>query len=309
MQDRPVSYVGRFAPSPSGALHLGSLTTAVASFLHARQLGGEWLVRIDDIDPPREVAGSADRILRCLEALDLHWDRSVLYQSSRIDAYRSAMQRLLAVQLAFRCCCTRKQLRDKQQQRLRYPGTCRARAEFSGPTSVRVRVHTGEDVFEDGLQGIIRTQLENTEGDYVIFRSDGLPAYHLAAVLDDHEQGVTTVVRGVDLLESTSVHRHLQQTLGLPSPEYFHLPVLVNATGQKLSKRTGAREIDVSDPSKIAQTVLARLGIQVPASLTAAPAALLWDWAGNHWDIGALKGLNSIIETGGAFVEMRPRPD
>jgi glutamyl-Q tRNA(Asp) synthetase len=231
-----VSYVGRFAPSPTGPLHLGSLVTAVASFLHARQAGGEWLVRIEDIDPPREVAGAAAEILRTLESLGLEWDRSVLYQSSRLNAYREAAERLLATGQAFRCNCSRSVVRAATETASgRYPGTCRDKRLTGPDTAIRVRVAQPSMIrFVDGLQGAHSTRLDESTGDYVVLRRDGLPAYHLAVVLDDAAQGITTIVRGVDLLDSPAAHVHLQGVLGMSPPDYRHLPIVVNEQGQKL---------------------------------------------------------------------------
>ena len=289
-----MSYVGRFAPSPTGPLHIGSLTSAVASFLHARQSDGEWLVRIEDIDPPREAAGAADQILKALEALDLHWDRSVLYQSSRLEAYAETARELFRDGLAYRCSCSRSQLRAQGVGALRYPGTCRKRSNHTGPTALRIRVDQVENGYVDGLQGTVPSTLYDSTGDYVIVRRDGLPAYHLAVVLDDALQGVTSVVRGIDLLETTAVHRHLRTLLSLPNPQYLHLPVLVNERGQKLSKQTGAAGVDTSAPSELAAMVLDYLGAMIPAPLRGARPAELWEWAWDHWTIESLERKRTI---------------
>ena len=291
-----MSYVGRFAPSPTGPLHIGSLTTAVASFLHARQSAGVWLVRIEDIDPPREARGAADDILRTLEAHELFWDGAPIFQSARRAAYEEACSRLLSRGLAFRCSCSRSTLRaDGDGAAGPYPGTCRLGASQAGATAVRVRVAAPSVVrFVDGLQGAIETRLDQVTGDYVIWRRDGLPAYHLAVVIDDADEHVTTVVRGVDLLDSTAVHLHLQATLGLASPAYVHLPVVVNADGQKLSKQTGAAPIARSNPGATAATVLALLGMQVPAELLGAPPRELWPWAVAGWRVDELRGRRTL---------------
>lgn len=290
-----MSYVGRFAPSPTGSLHIGSLATAVASFIHARQASGVWLVRIEDIDPPREVPGAAAEILRTLEAFELFWDGSVVFQSTRQPAYEAACSRLLKDGLAFRCSCTRSSLRADNDGAIGpYPGTCREKAGHEGATAVRVRVEPGAEGFIDGIQGPIETNLSETTGDYVIWRRDGLPAYHLAVVIDDAEQQVTTIVRGVDLLDSTAVHLHLQRTLGLPTPAYLHVPVVVNAEGQKLSKQTGAQPIDRSEPEHLATTVLEMLGAQVPDELRGAPPRELWAWAAANWRIDGLRGRRDL---------------
>lgn len=289
-----MSYVGRFAPSPTGPLHLGSLATAVASYLHARQAGGEWLVRIEDIDPPREVPGAAADILRTLEAFELEWDRSVLYQSQRLANYDAVAQRLLADGRAFRCRCSRSEIRAANEgESGRYPGTCRDRHIAPGDAAVRVRVDSGRVAIDDGLQGALETDLAASLGDYVIVRRDGLPAYHLAVVLDDADQGVTTIVRGVDLLDSTAAHVHLQRVLGFATPQYFHLPVVVNAQGQKLSKQTGATAVDARDGAAAAQ-VLDLLGLSVSAELAGERPGVLWQWASQRWSIGALKGQREL---------------
>jgi len=290
-----VSYVGRFAPSPTGSLHIGSLATAVASFLHARQASGTWLVRIEDIDPPREVPGAATEILRTLEAYELFWDGPVVFQSTRRPAYDAACSRLLKAGLAFFCSCTRSELRaDNDGPIGAYPGTCREKAHPEGATAVRVRVGPGAERLADGVQGPIETNLSETTGDYVIWRRDGLPAYHLAVVVDDAEERMTTIVRGVDLLDSTAVHLHLQRTLGLPSPAYFHVPVVVNAEGQKLSKQTGALPIDRSEPGRVATTVLEMLGARIPDELRGAPPRELWPWATANWRIDGLRGRREL---------------
>ena len=289
-----MSYVGRFAPSPTGPLHLGSLAAAVASYLHARQARGEWLVRIEDIDPPREVPGAADEILRTLEAFELEWDRSVLYQSRRLATYEAVAERLLADGRAFRCRCSRSEIRAANEgESGRYPGTCRHAQIPAGDAAVRVRVDAGRVVFDDGLQGVIDTDLGATLGDYVVVRRDGLPAYHLAVVLDDAEQGVTTIVRGVDLLDSTAAHVHLQRMLGLATPRYYHLPVVVNEQGQKLSKQTGAGAVDAYDRAAAA-TVLGVLGIAVPSALVGERPRALWQWAIERWSIDAFRGQRAL---------------
>ena len=291
-----MSYVGRFAPSPTGPLHLGSLATAVASYVHARQARGEWLVRIEDIDPPREVPGAADSILRSLESLELEWDRPVLYQSSRHEAYRAAADRLLAQGRAFRCRCSRSEIRSGAEgPSARYPGTCRERSLPSQNTAIRARVEPGPVSVADHLQGTLEIDLGATSGDYVIVRRDGLPAYHLAVVLDDAEQGVTTIVRGVDLLDATAAHVHLQSALGLAEPLYYHLPVVVNAQGQKLSKQTGAEPVAADEPG-VAARVLELLGLAVPCELKAERPSVIWQWALTRWSIDSLRGRRALAQ-------------
>ena len=289
-------YVGRFAPSPTGELHLGSLTTAVASYLHARQAGGEWLVRVEDIDPPREINGAAASILNTLEAFKLHWDRSVLYQSTRLGAYEAVARDLLASGQAFLCSCSRRDVRSVSGGTQRYPGTCRNRQAHSEPTAIRVRTEAHITSFVDGLQGPSHYDVAATDGDYVVFRRDGLPAYHLAVVLDDGFQGVTDIVRGVDLLGSTAVHINLQQQLGLGTHRYWHLPVIVHADGDKLSKQTGAQGITAKTVDDYAFKALQLLGAQPPPELQPAPPAELWAWALDHWQIETLASQREVLD-------------
>ncbi|HEU4617048.1 MAG TPA: tRNA glutamyl-Q(34) synthetase GluQRS [Gammaproteobacteria bacterium] len=294
-------YVGRFAPSPTGPLHAGSLLTAVASFLHARQAAGEWLLRIEDVDPPREVAGSAAEIQRALETLKLHWDREVLFQSAHRGLYRSLARRLLAEGRAFRCSCSRSELRAEAQRSPgspAYPGTCRTRESHAGPSAIRLRVDGAEGLpVRDRLQGTIEPAWLAAQGDYVVERRDGLPAYHLAVVVDDALQGVTTIVRGTDLLESSAVHVHLQRALRLPTPAYYHVPILTDGSGVKLSKQTGAPPLDLSRPSALAACALERLGASPPRELAGADPAELWEWAIEHWRIERLAGVASVSAT------------
>jgi glutamyl-Q tRNA(Asp) synthetase len=232
-------YRGRFAPSPTGPLHFGSLVAALGSYLDAKARGGEWLVRIEDIDTPRVVPGAADDILRTLERFGMEWDGPVLYQSSRLAEYEAALEDLRTRGLVFPCDCSRKDIGD------RYPGTCR-----TGPRgrrdafSWRFRVN-GETVdFKDRRLGSQRQNVEEYVGDFVLKRADGLFAYQLAVVADDALQGITDVVRGEDLLDSTARQILLQRAFGFPQPRYLHLPVVVNELGQKLSKQTGAAALD-----------------------------------------------------------------
>lgn len=294
-----VRYVGRFAPSPTGPLHLGSLAAATASLITARQQGGSWLVRIEDIDPPREVPGAAAAILRALERFDLHWDSPVLYQSTRIEAYRAIADELLRKRLGYRCECTRSQLRmlnagDSDTDR--YPGLCREKNLADADTAIRLRAPSEPIQFVDGVQGPCVYSIEAMTGDYVIFRRDGLPAYHLAVVLDDALQGITHIVRGADLLESTPLHLHLQGTLGLPMPRYSHLPVIVNAQGQKLSKQTGAAAVAFERVERVAIDVLRYLQLEPPRELHGASPRDLWSWAEQQWDIARLAGCKAVSE-------------
>ena len=298
----PVRHVGRFAPSPTGPLHLGSLLTAAASFIAARQHGGKWLVRMEDIDPPREAPGAASAILRALERFELHWDGPVLYQSTRVEIYRAAAEGLLTEDLAYRCDCTRSKLRElttSAPESARYPGICRQKNLGAAQTAIRLRAPLEPIDFEDTVQGSCLCAIDSVTGDYVIFRRDGLPAYHLAVVIDDAWQGVTDIVRGADLLDSTPLHIHLQHTLDLPTPSYSHLPVIVNAQGQKLSKQTGAAPLALERAEQVAIDVLRYLDLEPPRELHGARPGELWNWAAQRWDISRLAGRQALGETYG----------
>lgn len=260
----PSIYRGRFAPSPTGPLHIGSLIAAVGSYLDARAHHGEWLLRMEDLDQPRTVPGAADGILRTLEALGFQWDGEVLYQSTRDEKYREALTRLQAAGQVYPCACTRREIADSATGGIDgpvYPGTCR-QGLLPGRTARAIRVKTaGAHIsFEDAIQDRISQDLEQQVGDFVIKRADGLFAYQLAVVVDDAEQGITHVVRGADLLNSTPRQIHLQQLLGYPVPRYAHLPVAVNAQGEKLSKQTFAAAISADRKVPLLNTVLQWLG-------------------------------------------------
>ena len=245
-------YVGRFAPSPTGPLHFGSLVAALASYLEAKAAGGRWLLRMEDLDRPREQPGAADAILRALDRFGLAWDGPVQYQSARRDRYRAVLEDLARRGLAYPCGCTRKELEDSvlalDGARV-YPGTCRlGLAPGKSARALRARTHRAPIAFEDRFQGRREQDVEREVGDFVLRRADGLVAYQLAVVVDDWDQGVTDVVRGADLLDSTARQIHLQRLLGAPTPRYAHVPVALNAAGEKLSKQAGARPLDLADP-------------------------------------------------------------
>lgn len=255
---------GRFAPSPSGPLHFGSLLAALASWLEARAAAGRWLVRVEDLDRPRCQAGAADEILHALQRLGLDWDGEVLYQSQRELLYREALQSL--DKWMFWCGCTRREIADSSlglaaDGALIYPGTCRDGLP-QGKARRALRLRTGDTTvrFHDRVQGFHEQTLGREVGDFVLYRADGLFAYQLAVVVDDAAQGVTDVVRGADLLDSTARQIHLQQLLGYATPRYLHIPVAVDAAGEKLSKLTGARPLDTSRPGRELRRALAFLG-------------------------------------------------
>jgi glutamyl-Q tRNA(Asp) synthetase len=279
---RPECPTGRFAPSPTGDLHFGSLIAAVASFLEARSRGGQWLVRIEDIDPPREVAGSADRIIEDLQRFGLRSDRPVVYQSARTSAYRAARDRLLADGRAFWCGCSRADLPSSGV----YPGTCRdGLPPGKSPRAVRLRVGRFPVVFEDAIQGEIIEDLSATVGDFVIWRADDLPAYQLAVVVDDAWQGVDEVVRGHDLLASTARQIEVANALGLAPPRYAHHPVATMPDGRKLGKRLRSDPLSRAARDETLRLVLEFLGQQPPAGL---PLGDLWRWALAHWRLEAV---------------------
>jgi glutamyl-Q tRNA(Asp) synthetase len=291
------NYRGRFAPSPTGPLHFGSLAAAVGSYLEARSRGGDWLVRMEDLDRPREVQGAADNILRALEALGFEWDEPVLYQSRRDFAYGEALARLKRAGAAFPCACTRKEIADSvsafaagpksagEPQESVYPGTCRnGLPPGREGRAVRARVDDAVIAFDDALQGRIEQNLAREVGDFVVRRADGLYAYQLAVVVDDAEQEISDVVRGADLLASTPRQIHLQRLLGLSTPRYMHLPVAVDDKGEKLGKQTSAAPVDAARGGQALMQALAFLGNEPPAELRGASADEVWQWALEHWD-------------------------
>jgi glutamyl-Q tRNA(Asp) synthetase len=261
------AYRGRFAPSPTGPLHLGSLVAALGSWLDARAHDGIWLVRIEDIDPPREVPGAADGIIATLAACGLHSDEPVFWQHDRNAAYEAALARLIAARSAYGCACSRKEADDAAAAAGLppgvYAGTCRAGTGGREPRSVRARVPDPPNdavSFQDRAAGSVSQQLAHQIGDFVLRRADGLWAYQLAVVVDDAAQGITDVVRGSDLLDNTPRQIWLQQALGLPTPRYLHLPVVLNAQGEKLSKQTGAAAIDAANPLRELERAWQHLG-------------------------------------------------
>ena len=255
----PPVYRGRFAPTPSGPLHLGSLVMALASWLDARRHQGEWLLRIDDIDPPREQPGAADTILRQLDAYALHWDGPVYYQSQRHQDYEQAVQQLLGNGAAFYCRLSRRELDALDQL---HPGKSVA-VDQAGDASVRLAVPAEPVCFTDRFQGRQCFRLDQSEGAFVIRRRDGLYAYQLACALDDANLGITDVVRGIDLLDSTPRQIHVLHCLGRNAPRYGHLPVVLGADGEKLSKSSGATAIHPDQVATTLQQALAHLGITV----------------------------------------------
>ncbi|WP_213947899.1 tRNA glutamyl-Q(34) synthetase GluQRS [Luteibacter sp. dw_328] len=258
-----MNYRGRFAPSPTGALHFGSLVAAVGSWLVARHHGGAWVVRIEDIDPPREVPGSAAAILTTLDAFGLSSDGPVMYQSTRGEAYEAAFARLRAEGYVFPCWCSRADL--AVHGGMHRHGQCVAAPDPDRPPAWRLRTPDDTIHWHDDLQGPLAENLLEVAGDFVVRRVEGLWAYQLACVVDDGEQGITHVVRGADLLDSTARQIYLQRLLGLATPGYLHLPLVLDADGRKLSKSAAALPVDPADPLPALRLALERLGAKAPA--------------------------------------------
>lgn len=295
----PDTYRGRFAPSPTGSLHMGSLVAAMASYLDARAHDGEWLLRMENLDPPREVPGSADEIIRSLEVLGFEWDGEISWQSERNEAYLAGLEQLLETGAAFRCGCSRKDIAThstrKGPEGPIYPGTCRNGVSGDRePRSVRLRVNTGELCFGDRLQGRFCQNIEQEVGDFVILRADGYFAYQLAVVVDDAAQGITDVVRGADLLASTPRQVLLQQLLGLPTPRYLHIPLLLDESGEKLSKQSRSTPVDVAAPVDSLWCAAQLLRLDPPTELRRKEPELFWEWAINNFNINNLKGISKL---------------
>jgi glutamyl-Q tRNA(Asp) synthetase len=283
------SYCGRFAPSPTGPLHFGSLVAAVGSYLDARSHDGEWLVRIEDLDRPRVVRGAADEILRSLQAFGMCPDRSIVYQSTRTDAYHAALHQLRRSQRVYACACTRSEIADSGMTGIQgfvYPATCREGLP-AGRAARAWRVNTQGAVvrFEDAIQGPLQHDVEKQIGDFILYRADSIYAYQLAVCVDDAEQGITHVVRGADLLDSTPRQIYLQQLLNLPTPRYAHLPVATNAQGAKLSKQTLAKPVDSARTDELLVSALRFLGQDPPAKLQKSPLDEIWRWALENWTV------------------------
>lgn len=275
-------------------MHLGSLYTALAGFLQAKSRGGEWLLRIDDADTPRVAAGAADSIKHSLERFALHWDGPVVYQSQETESYQAALEQLDKAGLLYPCACSRKTLAALPRAAsapAAYPGTCRhAKHSRRQAHALRVIVGNAAIELEDLLQGRRRWELARDFGDFIVFRRDRIVAYHLATVVDDARAGVSEVLRGYDLLDSTPLQIHLQKLFGLPTPAYLHVPVIVDNLGVKLSKQNLAETVDGRDPSATLRMLLPLLGLSPPAVLDHAPPAEILAWAVAHWDAARLSG-------------------
>ena len=279
-----MSVIGRFAPSPTGPLHFGSVVAAVASYMQAKKQAGKWLVRMDDIDTPRNQDGADTSILKSLELLGLHWDGEVLFQNHRQRAYSEALDILSEKKLVYRCTCTRKQLQGKA-----YPGTCRHQThETDQQHALRMITNQSATGFNDEIQGHFQQILETEIGDFIVHRADGLVAYHIATVVDDAWQGITEIVRGADLLDSTPRQIYLQQTLNYPTPSYAHLPVAIDEHGHKLSKQQHADPVDDTQPLLTLLSALEFLGQNPNKMLLEGSVEDIIQWGIKHWSMNKI---------------------
>ena len=287
------AYIGRFAPTPSGHLHFGSLVAALASYLDARAVDGRWLLRMEDLDPPREEPGAQAAILKALESYGFEWDGEMVRQSERHDAYDPVINRLFSQGLAYACTCSRKQLEAYQGI---YPGLCRNAGHGTEDAAIRLRVPELEYHFTDRVQGEFRQHLGREVGDFVIRRRDGLYAYQLAVVLDDAWQGVTDIVRGADLLDSTPRQLYLQELLGLPQPRYLHVPLITQPDGHKLGKSYRSPPLAADQATPLLLRALRALGQQPGLELDDASPRELLAWGIRHWDAGKIPRTLSLPE-------------
>jgi len=295
-----MQYIGRFAPSPTGPLHFGSLVAAVASYCDAKVNDGQWLVRMEDLDKPREVKGAAADILRTLEAYGFVWDDEVVYQSQRAEYYENALNSLKDIGLVYPCTCSRKEIADSATasgiEGAIYPKTC-LKHGLKPNTSEAYRALTIDKniAFFDEIQGEVSQNLAHDIGDFVLKRADGLFAYQLALVVDDALQSITQIVRGADLLDSTPRQIYLQQLLGFVTPHYAHVPVASNAAGEKLSKQTLATPISTGIPRHALFDALSFLGQQPPTEIKNATLNELWHWAITNWNLAKVPKQRQIM--------------
>ena len=290
-------YIGRFAPSPTGLLHIGSLIGAVASYLDAKSHQGKWLLRMEDVDPPREKPGAAQAILQSLDDHGLHWDNDILWQSQRLDAYQQTLNQLLTNKQAFYCTCSRS---DLQASNGIYQGQCRGRTQQpSGDHAIRLQVDNSSTGFDDAIQGYFAQHLQTDVGDVVLKRKDGLFAYQLAVVVDDHHQGISHIVRGSDLLDSTPRQIQLQKTLAfpLPPPGYAHTPIITNRQGHKLSKQTFAKPLLAGDACSNLLTALKFLNQLLPPEDLMQQTEDIIHWAISHWSLADIPKTLAMSES------------
>lgn len=293
-------YIGRFAPSPTGPLHFGSLIAAVASYCDARANQGKWLVRMEDLDKPRETKGAAENILTTLKLFGFAWEGEVMVQSKRSEAYQAALERLLNKGLIYPCTCSRKEVADSSSisgiEGAIYPKTClRSPVKNNVNPAYRIKTDDKSTVFLDRIQGEIHQNIAKDIGDFVLKRADGFFAYQLAVVVDDAEQGVTHIIRGADLLDSTLRQIYLQEKLSLPQPIYAHIPIICNANKEKLSKQTLAQAIHHERASELIIKALHFLGQNPEDYLTNAPPNFILEWAIAHWDLNKIPKERTIV--------------
>ena len=284
-----MNYIGRFAPSPSGPLHFGSLIAALGSYFQAKSQQGTWLVRMEDLDPPREMPGAADMILRQLEAYALFWDGEVMFQSNRHEVYQAKINQWLEAGLAYYCGCSRKQIKASGGY---YQGYCQDKTLDDG--AIRIRVERPVYQFWDEKHGIIKIPPALAEEDFIIKRRDGLFAYNLAVVLDDIEQGVTQVVRGADLIEPTGRQISLYQILNAEPVSYLHLPLAVDGQGNKLSKQNHATAIDLQQPKPTLIRAMAFLGFDLPQDIANGNLDEILSWGCRNWSLNQLPSETEI---------------
>ena len=285
------TYIGRFAPSPTGPLHFGSLVAALASFLDARANQGQWLVRMEDIDPPREQPGAADLILQALDSYGMHWDGEVLYQSQRNDAYKAAINKLYDSGQLYACTCSRKELQPYEGV---YPGLCRGQATIPDkPYALRVQCDDKEIIFDDLIQGSQTFSLPEL-GDFILQRKEKLYAYQLAVCVDDDYQDITHIVRGHDLLDSTPRQIYLQSVMTMHTPIYAHIPVITQPNGDKLSKQNLAPALPLDDPRPLLIKALVALGQKPPRDLRSSSAEDILQWGVNNWRLSNISHISSI---------------
>ena len=297
-----IPYIGRFAPSPTGPLHFGSLLAALASYLDAKSQHGQWLIRMEDLDPPREMSGAQDLILQALDIYGLHSDQPIIYQSNRSDIYQDALDQLIKDQQVFPCSCSRKQLAVTKGIHFGHCHSVQLESKTNTITPFAWRLDSqvsayadksGSISFDDQLQGVFSQSLAQDIGDFVVKRKELLWAYQLAMVVDDYQQGITHVVRGIDLIDSTLRQNMLQQALSYPQPQYAHIPVACADNGQKLSKQNLAPALDLENPATQIWRALSWLGQKPPKDLLSASVKELLAWGTEHWDIKVLSDIQS----------------
>jgi len=292
-------YVGRFAPSPTGPLHFGSLVAAVASYCEAKANQGQWLVRMEDLDKPREMIGAADTILHQLEAFGFEWDREVIYQSNRGEFYSDILQKLKQQQLIYPCTCTRKEIADSSNQvgidGIIYPKSCLTHPlKANAPSSLRIKTSPTLIKFNDAIQGKIVQNIANQVGDFILKRADGLYAYQLAVIADDNAQKITHIVRGADLLDSTPRQIYLQQQLNYVTPQYAHVPIASNHSGEKLSKQTLAKPIESSMANQLLYDALCFLGQKPPLEIKNVTLDEVWSWCNSNWRLTNIPNVRHV---------------